>query len=815
MKKFSFAVGSAMVVAYLGLASLSQTGCGSNSTNPTSPGNAPTNTPTISPTGSSTPFTSTPSGSTTPSGSVTPTPSPTTTALLLTPLFSFTPTLTGSPLATSTPSPTSTGTPSFTPTATFTATPTVEIPISLDISGGGATVTGDTTTGQDNYWVDDLQGDSLGQGAPDVAYRITVTTPESLFLNLCGASFDSVLYLRSGSPTGSTVSLDDDSDFCGGTSSSLVTGTLQPGTYYVIVDGYGNGDYGPYTLAVSVFNPPCTLATVSAPVTNTQSNNSADLVNYTNAISLGPVSGSGDAVGAGDANYYFNYYQTWTFQVQANGTYQVSLDCFDDGTSKFRARFYLLQDNGGSRTSLGVSPAGDPVDSLTFSLQSGVTYDVAVAAYDSNAPSGDYHLVLQGVSATATPTLTGTATWTLTPVATDTPGGATDTPTASVTRTITSTPTFTPSDTHTPKPTKTFTPTVTDTPTPYWQAVGNPGFTADQVAYTSLSIDHSGDLYLAYSDLGNNGRFTARAYNGTGWPLMGPTASNKQASFISSAIPPNGTFPFVVFEGALSGTADFGLMLDFGGSYWGEEGGSYCSRGDVYYTSTDFGPYTDPLVAYSDVYAGQRATVVNYSSSYSQWQFVGPEGFTADQVAYTSLKIDDNNGKVYLAYSDLGNGGQASVRYYDATSNSWPALGSLLFSAGEADYLSMAITPTGAPVVAYVDKGNGGKATVKKYTGSSWVNLGGAGFTADQVSSTSLFIGSSGKIFLAYSDLGHSGKATVRSYDSGTDSWPLVGSADFSAGTAYFISLQAYNDTPYVAYSDNGNGGQATVMVYQ
>ncbi|HNZ86862.1 MAG TPA: hypothetical protein PKL50_04220, partial [bacterium] len=59
-----------------------------------------------------------------------------------------------------------------------------------------------------------------------------------------------------------------------------------------------------------------------------------------------------------------------------------------------------------------------------------------------------------------------------------------------------------------------------------------------------------------------------------------------------------------------------------------------------------------------------------------------------------------------------------------AEGESWQYLGQPAFSAGRADYTSIAIDATGTPYVVYQDYGNSNKATVMKYDGSSWVNVG-------------------------------------------------------------------------------------------
>ena len=61
----------------------------------------------------------------------------------------------------------------------------------------------------------------------------------------------------------------------------------------------------------------------------------------------------------------------------------------------------------------------------------------------------------------------------------------------------------------------------------------------------------------------------------------------------------------------------------------------------------------------------------------------------------------------------------------------WVNVGNEGFSAGEADYTSLAFNSSnGVPFIAYSDYVNSQKATVMKFDGTNWVNVGNAGFSA-------------------------------------------------------------------------------------
>jgi hypothetical protein len=64
-------------------------------------------------------------------------------------------------------------------------------------------------------------------------------------------------------------------------------------------------------------------------------------------------------------------------------------------------------------------------------------------------------------------------------------------------------------------------------------------------------------------------------------------------------------------------------------------------------------------------------------------------------------------GEPHVAYNEV------TVKKFDGTH--WVSIGTAGFSAGSAEYTSLAFSPTGVPYVAYQDHVNGSKATVMKF----------------------------------------------------------------------------------------------------
>ena len=98
----------------------------------------------------------------------------------------------------------------------------------------------------------------------------------------------------------------------------------------------------------------------------------------------------------------------------------------------------------------------------------------------------------------------------------------------------------------------------------------------------------------------------------------------------------------------------------------------------------------------------------------TSWMPAGQAGFSAGEVAYLSLAFDPSGGQLYVAYQDWENSFKATVMTLFGAIG-WIYTGAAGFSAGRADFTTLAFSPTGEPYVAYADYGNSQKATVMKF----------------------------------------------------------------------------------------------------
>lgn len=142
-----------------------------------------------------------------------------------------------------------------------------------------------------------------GAGAPDVWYYLNLRSRRLVTIDTLGTSFDAVLRVAGpdyGCP-GTEAACDDDS--AGGTpGQALVSLVLEPGFYWVTLDGKTAGDVGDYVLNVNIADPGATPANddcygaVALPVSTGMRSVSGTTAGATHAASTGCSSALGPDV---------------------------------------------------------------------------------------------------------------------------------------------------------------------------------------------------------------------------------------------------------------------------------------------------------------------------------------------------------------------------------------------------------------------------------------------------------------------------------------------------------------------------------------
>ncbi|MCX6284544.1 MAG: T9SS type A sorting domain-containing protein [Bacteroidetes bacterium] len=278
-----------------------------------------------------------------------------------------------------------------------------------------------------------------------------------------------------------------------------------------------------------------------------------------------------------------------------------------------------------------------------------------------------------------------------------------------------------------------------------WKVVGVEGFSSAQSAYISMKFSAAGKPYVAYKDYGNQSKATVMTFDGQQWRP--------------------------------AGIAGF-------------------SAGEVWFTSLDFSSSGQAFIAYEDAGNNYKATVMTLNGS--SWVPVGSPGFSPGIANYTCIALPPAEpSHPCLAFTDGSHSNKASVMKFNGTS--WVYLGNPGFSAGEADFISFAFSPTGDPYIAYQDHGNSQKATVRKFNGTSWQDVGEEGFSEGPANYIDLKFSPAGIPFIAYWD--EIAEGTVRKFIG--SHWVNADPGTISTGEAHYLNLAfTPNGSAFLSYID-------------
>jgi hypothetical protein len=294
-----------------------------------------------------------------------------------------------------------------------------------------------------------------------------------------------------------------------------------------------------------------------------------------------------------------------------------------------------------------------------------------------------------------------------------------------------------------------------------WAALGGIGVSAAGAYYTSLAVDSADVAYIAYSDASVSGKATVRKYTGASWTTLGTAGfSDGEALYLSLAVHDAGSLhtPYLGYQDG--GTSTRATVQAFTGTAWTAIGAKGFSSGTISAASLAIASDGTPYLAFID--QDYKVTVMRYDGS--AWTVVGTAGFSTVEVGFLSLALDSLD-TPYVAYS----GGstypavKATVAKWDGTD--WTVVGTANFSAGAASYLDLDLAADDTPYVAYKDAAASpvGSLTVMRYDGSVWKAVGGQGISAGSADYVGLALAPSGTPFVAFKDGGTSpaGKATV------------------------------------------------------
>lgn len=287
-----------------------------------------------------------------------------------------------------------------------------------------------------------------------------------------------------------------------------------------------------------------------------------------------------------------------------------------------------------------------------------------------------------------------------------------------------------------------------------WTWAGHQGdASVGRAWYNHLAFDAQGRLYLACRDYSMPGVAGVRVYDPQTdtWSALPDGLGPSDAHYTHILIDPAGV-PYVALTDVNTVPQHRGFVRRLVNGAWESVGGGPATPGECGYTSLGL-VGGEPWLAYMDVANGSRVSVVRFDSASGTWQNVGPVGFTSGVSANVRLTIapDGTPWLAYLAYPD-----RVYVVRWDGAS--WVPVGT---SASGADlatiqtenwrqWLSLVFDQHGRALVAYQDKAQGNRLTVRRYDGADWQVLGTPAFTPTQADYHALTVDPRGVPFVSY-----------------------------------------------------------------
>ena len=316
--------------------------------------------------------------------------------------------------------------------------------------------------------------------------------------------------------------------------------------------------------------------------------------------------------------------------------------------------------------------------------------------------------------------------------------------------------------------------------------------------YNSATYDSTNEkIVIFYKDNGNSGHGTAIVGTVSGTSISFGTAvvfESAATEYISATFDSNSNKVVIAYRdspnsdsgtaivGTVSGTAiSFGTAVVY-------------NSGTTDFVSCTFDSDSNKVViAYRDVGAGSPfpATAIVGTVSGTAISFGTPAVFESAESDFISATFDSTNGKIVIAYRDVGNSsyGTSIVGTVSGTSISFGT--AVVFESAYTLYISAVYDPTNNKVVInYRDNGGSdyGTSILGTVSGTS-ISFGTAAVFESAVSNwiSATYDSTNEKVVIGYADAGNGSYGTAIVYQVGV----VTNSADFIGITAEAISSAA------------------------
>lgn len=296
-----------------------------------------------------------------------------------------------------------------------------------------------------------------------------------------------------------------------------------------------------------------------------------------------------------------------------------------------------------------------------------------------------------------------------------------------------------------------------------WSYLGSAGITTGPATYNGLAVAANGDVFYCNQASWPATGVEVRRFNGSAWTQL-PTAGNTTANFQSLATTANDQ-PIVAYSS--NGQPNVKRY----------DGTSWLNVGVGLPTETPY--YIDLKVVNDTAYVGWTGTsgvrvfkIHALALGLASWQEVGTTGFagTSNEQYRSAITVDASN-NVYVAYtSNTANGNKINVKKYTLATGVWTDVGAANFSTHRVHYVSIAVTASGVPYVAYSHFENtpDNKNYVMKFNGTTWEQVGTGPVSSGEAKWNALLIDNAGTPVLAYSDESMTAGNMVKKFVPGT-----------------------------------------------
>lgn len=301
-----------------------------------------------------------------------------------------------------------------------------------------------------------------------------------------------------------------------------------------------------------------------------------------------------------------------------------------------------------------------------------------------------------------------------------------------------------------------------------WEHVGATGFASGDANNSNFIFGNGDTVYFSYANAGQSSKASVMMYDGNSWSSIGDNLTQGAAAYTCMAFTPDGKLYLGMIDLGQNGGAMI-VKQYAGGTNW-QDAGTNPLSGITTAGSADMALDNNGVVhvAYRDDSEAPGKIRVKKLNG-TTWTNVGPAtlastGPGAGSIMYSSIAFDANN-TPYVSYCHTFMGPpRVSVEKFNGTD--WTVVGTPQFSnsgTGMALFSAIAIHDT-VPYVVFQNSDQGNKATVKKYdaVSNTWTDVQAAAVSAGGTAFSSITTDANGNIYIAYLDEANNNKTTAR-----------------------------------------------------